>query len=73
MSFNPNSVKLRFIYEGDKYLLKEAVQEMGLKMAVEVTQTDCSLQFGLLNTSCKNKPALTDVISLLTLQTFVNI
>lgn len=37
MSFNPDFVQLRFIYERDKYLLKEVVQEMGLKMAAEVT------------------------------------
>lgn len=61
MSFNPNFVQLQFIYERDKYLLKEAVQEMGLKMAVEVTQTDCFLQFGLLNAPCKNKPVLKDM------------
>lgn len=32
----PNFVQLQFIYERDKYLLKEVVQEMGLKMAEEV-------------------------------------
>lgn len=33
MSFNPNFVQLQFIYERDKYLLKELIQEMGLKLA----------------------------------------
>lgn len=61
MSFDPSFVQLQFIYERDKYLLKEVVQEMGLKTAVEVTQTDCFLQFGLLNAPCKNKPALQDM------------
>lgn len=64
MSFNPNLVQLRFIYERDKYLLKEVAQEMGLKTAVEVTQTDCFLQFRLLNAECKNKPALKDMLFL---------
>lgn len=61
MSFDPNFVQLQFIYERDKYLLKEVVQEMGLKTAVEVTQTVCFLQFGLLNAPCKNTPALKDM------------
>lgn len=61
MSLNPNLVRLRFIYERDKYLLKEVAQEMGLKMAVEVTQTDCFLQSRLLNAERKNKPALKDI------------
>lgn len=52
MSFNPNFVQLQFIYERDKYLLKEVVQEMGPKTAVEVTQPDCFLQFGFLNAQC---------------------
>lgn len=38
MSFNPSLVQLQFIYERDKGLLKERVQEMGLKMTVEVRQ-----------------------------------
>lgn len=58
MSFDPNFVQLQFIYERDKYLLKEVVQEMGFKKAVEVTETDCFLQCGLLNASCKNKSPL---------------
>lgn len=64
MSFKPNLVQLRFIYERDKYLLKEVAQEMELKMAEEVTQTDCFLQFRLLNSECKNKPALKDMLFL---------
>lgn len=35
----PRSVQLRFIYESGKDLLKEAVQEMGLKMAAGVSRT----------------------------------
>lgn len=59
MSFNPNFVQLQFIYERDKYLLKEVVQEMGVKIVVvEVSQADCFLQLGLLKALCKNKPAL---------------
>lgn len=61
MSFDPNFVQLQFIYERDKYLLKEVVQEMGVKMAVEVSRADCFLQFGLLNAPFKNKPALKDM------------
>lgn len=38
-----SAVQLHFIYERDKYLLKEVVQEMGPKMAVELTQTDLFL------------------------------
>lgn len=57
----PNFVQLQFIYERDKYLLKEVVQEMGLKMAEEVHPDGLFLlQLGLLNAPCKNKPALTD-------------
>lgn len=51
MSSNPSLVQLRFIYEGDKYLLKELVQEMGLKMAAEAILTHTAFQFGLLNAS----------------------
>lgn len=37
---DPSLVQLQFIYERDKYLLKEILWEMGLKVMVEVTQTD---------------------------------
>lgn len=60
MSFNPNFVQLQFIYERDKYLLKEVIQEMGLKLAAEFSFFFL-LQFGLLNAAYKNKPALTDM------------
>lgn len=46
MSFSAHSVQLQFIYEGEKYLLKEAVQEMGLKMAAEVSRTDAFYNLG---------------------------
>lgn len=46
MSFGAHSVQLQFIYEGEKYLLKEAVQEMGLKMAAEVSRTDAFYNLG---------------------------
>lgn len=46
MSFGAHSVQLQFIYEGEKYLLKEAAQEMGLKMAAEVSRTDAFYNLG---------------------------
>lgn len=57
MSFNPDLVRLQFIYERDKYLLKELVQEMGLKMAVEVTQTEVFFFFFLLGLRLLNAPS----------------